>query len=97
MRRVYVAAYPIEGELVRIYLEANRIQAVVLTAYESESTPTVWVLNDEDESDARELIEQRSKDAESLPPWQCGVCEEENEGPFGVCWKCGAAAPPLPG
>lgn len=56
-----------------------------------ETWPQLWVVNDLDLDRARQLIE--SVEAESpTAPWLCGRCGEENEGQFGACWKCGAAA-----
>lgn len=56
-----------------------------------ETWPQLWVVNDLDFDRAMQLIE--SVEAESpTAPWQCRRCGEENEGQFGACWKCGAAA-----
>ena len=82
------------------YLENQGIQALVLNehsalAMNAAGVPTLWVVNDEDEFRALQIIAQRGKEGPTLPPWRCERCQEENEGPFGVCWKCRAPAPPL--
>ena len=104
MRRVYVAADPIEAEAVCAYLNANAIRAVVRNEHiwplagvsmTLDGAPAVWIVNDNDELRALSLVSDRSEPTKNLPPWSCDRCHEENDGPFGVCWKCGAAAPPL--
>jgi hypothetical protein len=104
MRRVYVSPDSIDAYVVQTYLEANGIESVVVNEHlpvatfssAPDGTPTVSVVNDEDEERALHLIEERKKAPSDFPPWRCKDCHEENEGAFGVCWKCGALAPPLP-
>jgi hypothetical protein len=56
--------------------------------------PTLCVVNDEDHSRARKLIEMAN-----LPPptfrddWTCPACGEEVPGNFDCCWQCGAEHP----
>jgi hypothetical protein len=100
MRPVYVSSNLIDCELVKSYLEDNGIQAVVHHQHAALSEgasgfPTVGVVRDDDEPRALQIIAQRGKEDATLPPWHCERCREENEGPFGLCWKCGASAPPL--
>ena len=53
-----------------------------------ECAPQVWLLNEGDETQAREILLQLR-----LPivgaPWRCAECGEESEPQFGTCWKCG--------
>ena len=104
MRRIHVAANPIEAEAVCTYLNANGVRAVVRNEHiwaiagvsmTLDGAPAVWIVNDDDELSARSLMSDRSKPTQDLPAWSCNLCDESNDGPFGICWKCGALAPPL--
>jgi hypothetical protein len=104
MRRIFVAADPIEAEAVSAYLNANEIRAIVRNEHiwpiagvsmTLDGAPAVWILDDADEQRALHLLQERSEQRTNLPPWSCDRCHEENEGAFGVCWKCNASAPPL--
>ncbi len=55
-----------------------------------ETWPQLWVVNDLDYDRALQLIEQ-SDDEVPTEPWTCPACEEQNEGQFSVCWKCGTS------
>lgn len=52
--------------------------------------PEVWITHDEQEAQARLLLEQ----LRNLPQrrWQC-ACGELVEGGFESCWNCGLAMP----
>jgi hypothetical protein len=53
--------------------------------------PELWVLNDADESRARDLLAKlRDTDSLTAAPWKCPDCGEEIEGQFESCWQCGA-------
>src|SRR3954463_15005049 len=105
MKRVYIASDPIDAELVARMLVSRRIEAIVKNEHlwplaglsmTVEGAPAVWGADDADADAARTLISTLKQAAPShLPAWKCTLCREENEGPFGVCWKCGGPAPPL--
>lgn len=53
-----------------------------------ETWPELWVKDDRDQVLVDQLLmEIGSNDNGSV--WQCRQCMEENEGQFGICWKCG--------
>ena len=58
-----------------------------------QAMPQVWLVNDEDEERALEIVERMDsgKALESLvgEPWKCPRCGEAVEGQFTKCWKCG--------
>jgi hypothetical protein len=54
-----------------------------------ECAPQVWLLNEGDETQAREILLQLRRPIVGAP-WRCAECGEESEPQFGTCWKCGA-------
>jgi hypothetical protein len=60
----------------------------------NESSPQLWVANDEDEARARELLKDwRAAEEQPASTWGCPQCNELVEGQFTSCWNCGAAKP----
>jgi hypothetical protein len=52
--------------------------------------PELWVLNDEDFTNAQELVSRwQNQGTTQFESWRCPDCGEENEGQFGACWQCG--------
>lgn len=58
----------------------------------TEAGPEVWIdaLQDEELAHAV-LAAARNRPAE--PGWHCSACDEDIEGQFAACWRCGAARP----
>ena len=54
-------------------------------------SPELWVLNEEDETRARALLEEILASPAKGEQWLCEHCGERNEGQFAVCWQCGEA------
>jgi len=58
--------------------------------------PELWVVENHDESRAREIIrDYREKDAATPtgPAWICKNCGESVDGIFTECWNCSTPAP----
>ena len=54
-----------------------------------ECWPEVWVINDEDYSEAVHIIDSATSDSGfEKTSWQC-PCGEHIEGQFRICWACG--------
>ena len=63
----------------------------------NESSPQLWVANDQDEPRARQLLQEwKTADQQPATAWGCPQCHELMEGQFTSCWKCGAAKPGMP-
>ena len=63
----------------------------------TECYPELWVLNDEDYPRAKELLDEWVSPLLEIPaPWLCARCNEEIEGQFASCWKCGTQREPRP-
>ena len=113
MKQVFVATSPTEAQVVRSMLDARGIEAEVhgealwgalaAVALTIDTPPTVWVLDDEDEPEALQVIGEYAGAAGPPRPvagWRCAACGEELEPQFDECWKCGArrseGEPPAP-
>ena len=57
-----------------------------------ECAPQVWLLDEGDETRAREILRQLRLPVVGAH-WRCVGCGEESEPQFGTCWKCGAERP----
>jgi rubrerythrin len=60
-----------------------------------EVVPQLWVLNDDDERRARDLISELEGPGEGPQgeKWVCRECGTVLEAAFTDCWKCSAARP----
>lgn len=56
-----------------------------------ECLPELWVVRDEQLSEAQSLLEDLKRSSPSAPAWRCAACGETNEGQFAACWNCGRA------
>jgi Putative prokaryotic signal transducing protein len=104
MKKVFTAPNGTEAHFVRGLLEAAGLVVTVrgedLWGASGELPfvdvwPTIWVLDDTREAEARAVIEQyeATKDAPAAgEPWRC-VCGQDVEPQFTTCWSCGAERP----
>ncbi len=106
MKSLHTARHAPEAHLIRSYLEARGIAAIVrgehLIGGIGElpvDVCRVWIVEDQDFVRADELVrEYLSGDAERLhrnAGWCCRGCGEDIEGQFTDCWRCGAARPEI--
>jgi hypothetical protein len=57
----------------------------------TEVWPELWVVDDSQAEHALRLIAEVIKgNGAEEKSWQCPVCNEDVDGNFGQCWKCGA-------
>jgi hypothetical protein len=60
-----------------------------------ECWPELWVLRDQDEARARQVVDAvLPRQAISGEPWQCPQCGEWLEPQFAACWHCAPAVDP---
>jgi hypothetical protein len=93
---VYLAAHPVEAEIVRQYLHTHGITAVVAGAYGFAARgelpvdvyPRLLLEDARDFSRARELIAQYERQRDGRL-WRCSGCGEQSPEHFAVCWQCG--------
>ncbi|HSP01521.1 MAG TPA: DUF2007 domain-containing protein [Thioalkalivibrio sp.] len=102
MKRVFTASDLGAAGFIQGVLENEGVQTLMkntlLTGAMGELPPTecwpeVWVVHDEDESRAREIIEAVSTEQAHSADWKCNGCGEWLEGAFTQCWSCGRERP----
>ena len=98
---IYLAADPIEAEIVRNLFATERIESDIFGSMlwsgrgelAADAYPRIMLRDPRDEPRARELLaEYQSSSATSvpqMPPWTC-ACGEAVPGNFAACWSCGA-------
>lgn len=102
MKHLFTATTTIDGaniEMLKGLLEEVEIRCMIRNEYLSsamgempflESSPQIWILDDEDYPRAKEMLETwRTTRIEINDPWACSHCGEIIEGQFTSCWQCG--------
>jgi len=98
---IYIAADPIEAEIVRNLLATERIECDVFGSMlwsgrgelAADAYPRLMLRDARDEARARELLaEYSSSSARPQPSWTC-ACGESVPGNFAACWSCGGLTP----
>ncbi|MGQ0528515.1 MAG: putative signal transducing protein [Panacagrimonas sp.] len=92
---IYIAADPIEAEIVRGLLAAERIECDILGSLlwsgrgeiAADPYPRLVLRDARDEAQARELLREY-REGSLRPAWICG-CGESVPGNFAACWACG--------
>jgi hypothetical protein len=89
----------VEIEALRAQLEDAGIQCLIKNQYASslagevpfaEVFPELWLVQDEDLSQARELLDQWKDQDVQGHRWTCKNCGEGHGAQYTECWKCGA-------
>jgi hypothetical protein len=106
VKKVYTAQNVTEAHFVRDLLESQGLVVAVrgedLWGASGElpfvdAWPTVWVLDDEREAEAKELVRQyentKARPAPAEPTWRCSRCGQELEPQFTTCCSCGTEKP----
>ena len=106
MKKVYTAQNVTEAHFVRDLLEADGLAVTVrgedLWGASGElpfvdAWPTVWVLDDAREAEAREVVRQYEATQAAPAPveatWRCPTCGQDLEPQFTTCWSCGTERP----
>ena len=96
---IYLAADPIEAEIVRNLFAAEHIECDVLGALlwsgrgelAADAYPRLLLRDPRDEARARELLaEYALQSTAPAASWTC-ACGEPVPANFAVCWSCGGA------
>lgn len=99
MTIIYVAADPVEAEIVRGLLAADHIGCDVMGAMlwggrgeiAADPYPRIKLRDPRDETRAREILDDYRQGSDH-PAWDC-PCGENVPGSFAVCWCCGEPMP----
>jgi|GEM_PF-713661 len=99
MKRVYSEPSPIFIYQIKDLLEEKGIHAIIKNEHLSggvgelpptEVWPELWVVNKEDKTPAKRLVDEfMSSVKSSSTSWKCPKCSEDIEGQFNICWHCG--------
>lgn len=100
MDTVYLAADPIEAEILREYLAAHGIACAVLGSglwsgrgeLAADAYPRLCLQDARDHERARELLRQYEHRRHSQAEWHC-ACGECSPVSFDSCWACGDNRP----
>ena len=104
MKPLHTARHVTEAHLIRGFLESQGVNAVVRGEYLSGGIGElpldlckVWVIEDREFARADDLLRQYLQGdaarAHAHEHWHCAPCNENLEGQFTACWKCGSARP----
>ena len=104
MKPLHTARHAAEAHLIRGYLEANGVQAIVRGEFLAGGIGElpadlckVWVIDDASFARADALVRQflqgDAAHTYAHEHWRCTQCHEPLEGQFTECWNCGAARP----
>jgi rubrerythrin len=106
MKRLYRAGQLFEAAQLKSMLEAMHIpcflrnENMMRVAGEvpfDQCWPEVWIVEDEDEERARQVLDEfRHPLRHRGPPWWCPKCGEHHQGQFSHCWNCGTEKPAFP-
>ena len=99
MSAFYLAADPIEAQIVRDYLAdagiAVRVDGVQLWSARGDlplEYPRLYLLDARDEPRARALIREYERRAHNPSQWRCD-CGASVPAYFELCWNCAASRP----
>lgn len=104
MKLLHTARHATEAHLIRGYLESQGIAALVRGEFLSggigelpADVCQVWVAIDHDAERAQGLLRQflngEASRTHAHKRWHCRQCNEDIEGQFTNCWRCGADQP----
>lgn len=100
MTCIYLAADPIEAEIVRSLLAADGIDSFILGdlvwgargEIGADPYPRVMLRDERDAGRARDILDEyRQARSAAHKSWTC-PCGESVPGNFAACWACGAMA-----
>ena len=104
MVRIHSSVSSIDIHNLRNVLESNGIRCEVMGEFRrammgevplSESFVELWIVDDAEETAAREIIAGGLRPASG--PWTCPNCGESIDAEFDLCWNCQSERPVEPG
>ena len=98
MRRIYRAQHLVEATHLQNVLHAAGIRTFLRNEYAiqgageipfDQTWPELWVENDGQQAAALAILDDLRR-APRGPAWACVSCDEQLDGQFSHCWRCGA-------
>lgn len=83
----------LENENIACFTRNEQMSIAIGVVPIGDCTPELWLVNDDDELRAQQILGAWQMEDRNLEDWTCPCCGEENEAQFGECWKCETAAP----
>jgi len=105
VKQIYSARDLLEAQLLKDFILDHQIDVLIkgdlllgaIGELPADTTPSVWVLDDDEYDRAKELVlvfKGRDKTSQvELTVWKCLECDELIESQFSECWKCGKTRP----
>lgn len=102
MRKVYTSSDTVMIGYLRGILEDQSIQCLIKNELllggtgeipAHETWPEIWVTNDTDYNQAKNLIDAALTPQQWQRDWRCPGCGEWIENQFSECWKCSSSRP----
>ncbi|MDH5233034.1 MAG: DUF2007 domain-containing protein [Gammaproteobacteria bacterium] len=95
MKQIYEATNMIEAQILKDYLANSHIDVIIrgeflqgaLGELPVNTYPTLWVLDDKEETNAIAAINAFQASNENSH-WICPNCQELVDAPFTQCWNC---------
>ncbi len=81
----------LEGHGIRCWLKNEYLSAGMGELPPIECWPQLCV-DDKDFAEAKRIVEEALAE-KAMPAWKCDSCNEDIEGQFTECWKCGKSRP----
>ena len=94
---IYLAANPVEAEIVKDYLATQGIRCTIRGAFawgavgdlpQAEAYPRLYLEREIDRAEAIALIREYERGPEDASR-ACRQCGELSPGSFAICWSCG--------
>lgn len=94
---LYLAANPVEAQLLRDHLAGAGIEVEIRGAYAwgatgelpfAETYPRLHLRDPREWDRARALLRAYEQGAATQPQWRCHRCQELCPGTFEICWNC---------
>lgn len=94
--KVYQVKELLEDNGIPVMLKNEMLQGAVGEVPPQDTNPEVWLVDNEWETKANQLLAEFESDLIQLATeesWTCPQCNEMNEGNFSICFNCQTVRP----
>jgi len=101
VKQIYSARDLLDAQLLNDFISDHKIEVLIkgglligaIGEIPADTTPSIWVLDDDDYDRAKELVAVFEARDNIVPAemgvWKCLDCDELIEPQFSQCWHCG--------